>query len=115
VGYVEGENVAIEYRGAENQLQRLPALAADLVRKPVAVILAVGGTAPAIAAKGATTTIPIVFTVPEDPAQLALVASLSRPVGHLTGVNLFVGELVPKRLELLRELGPGLVRAARLL
>ena len=111
-GFVEGENVGIEYRWAENQLNRLPALAADLVRKRVTVIFANGGTAPAIAAKAATTTIPIVFAIPEDPVGLGLVASLSRPGANLTGVNFFFGELVPKRLELLRELVPALTQVA---
>ena len=109
-GYVEGENVVIEYRWAEGQIDRLPALAAELVRRRVAVITTGGGPAAALAAKAATTTIPIVFVVGEDPVKLGLVASLARPGGNLTGINFFLGELTAKRLELLRELAP---RAAR--
>jgi ABC-type uncharacterized transport system substrate-binding protein len=111
-GYVEGENVAIVYRWAENQLDRLPGLAAELVRRQVAVIAAGGGSNSAFAAKAATTTIPIVFNVAEDPVSLGLVASLARPGGNLTGVNIFSGELVAKRLELLRELMPAATRFA---
>jgi putative ABC transport system substrate-binding protein len=109
-GYVEGENITIDYRWAE-QTERLPELAAQLVRRQVAVIVTAAGFATALAAKGATTTIPIVFSVSDDPVKHGLVASLARPGGNLTGVNAQSTEVTAKRLDLLREMLP---RASRI-
>jgi putative ABC transport system substrate-binding protein len=112
-GHVEGETVTIEYRWADGQYDRLPALAADLVRRQVAVIVANGPAAEV--AEAATTTIPIVFLVSQDPVRLGLVNSLARPGSNATGINFFVGELMGKQLSLLRELVPGALRIAVLI
>jgi putative tryptophan/tyrosine transport system substrate-binding protein len=113
-GYVEDENVMIVYRWAENHVDRLPALAADLVDRKVALIVASGGPGVAFAAKAATTTMPTLFLTAEDPVRMGLVASLARPAGNLTGINFLNRELASKQLEILRELVPNVARLAAL-
>ena len=109
-GFVEGENVAVEYRWADNQIDRLRTLAAELVRRQVTVIVAGGGVASALAARTETKSIPVLFIAGEDPVKLGLVTSLAKPDGNLTGVNILATEVVAKRLELLRELLPKAIR-----
>src|SRR5262245_61667523 len=111
-GYVEGENLAIEYRWGGNQMERLPELAAELVRRSVALIITTGGPSSALSAKAATPTIPIVFNIGDDPVRVGLVTSFARPGGNLTGVSFLGIELTAKRLELLRELVPRTARVA---
>jgi putative tryptophan/tyrosine transport system substrate-binding protein len=113
-GYVEGQNVAVEYRWAENQIARLPTLAAELARRPVSVIAAGGSPASALVAKSATTSIPIVFMNAADPVAIGLVASFNRPGGNVTGVTLLSAELVAKRLGILRDLLPSVKKIAML-
>ena len=114
-GHVEGQNVTIDFRSAEGQLDRFPSLAADLVRRQVSLIAVPGSAAAALAAKAATTTIPIAFGVPEDPVKLGLVASVPWPGGNATGINFFTAEVMAKRLGLLRELVPAAARLAVLI
>jgi ABC-type uncharacterized transport system substrate-binding protein len=111
-GFVEGENVAVEYRWAANQINRVSAMAAELVRRQVGVIVAAGGNAAPDAAKAATTTIPILFITPDDPVKLGFVTNLARPSGNLTGITFLASELGAKRLELLRDLMPAATRVA---